>query len=178
MPTVNSSFSRDNNRVAITTDGIILASNSQILTGNNTTVTLPVFTITGTVEIRGIWGVVTTTLGANHTAAYWRLNDQSAQVNITLNTGTTLSAVAAGSTIVKKGLAAAALVLLDNAAGRVSEPTTLETVYFSPFVAMKKTGALTQIEYLYSTTDAPTSGAITFYVRFLPVSADGTIAAV
>lgn len=178
MPTVNASFSRDNDRIPITTDGIILASNNQILSGNNTTVTTPIFTITGTVEIRGLWGVVTTTLGANHTAAYWRLNDQTAQPAITLSTGTTLSGVVAGSTIVKKGLAAAALVLLDNAAGRVSEPTTLETVYFSPFVAMKKTAALTQIEYLYTTTDTPTSGAITFYVRFLPVSIDGTIQAV
>lgn len=178
MPNVNSSFSRDNNRVPITTDGIILASNSQILSGNNTTVTLPIFTITGAVEVRGLWGVVTTDFGSNHTAAYWRLNDQGAQVNITLNTGTTLSAIKAGSTIVKKGLAAAALVLLDNAAGRVSEPTTLETIFFSPFVAMQKTAAVTQIEYLYTTTNTPTTGAITFYVRFLPVSTNGTITAV
>lgn len=178
MPTVNSSFSRDNNRVPITTDGIILPSNIQTLTGSSATVAVPLFHIVGTVEIRGIWGIVTTDLGANHTAAYWRLNDQTAQVNITLNTGTTLSAVKAGSTIVKKGLAAAALVLLDNVAGRVSEPTTLETTYFSPFVAMKKTAATTDIEYLYTTSETPTTGAIQFFVRFLPVSIDGTIIAI
>lgn len=177
MPTVNASFSRDNDRVPITTDGITLASANQVLTGSNTTVTTPIFTITGTVEIRGLWGIVTTDLGANHTAAYWRLNDQTAQANITLNTGTTLSAIKAGSTITKKGLAAAALAKLDNAAGVISEPTTLETIYFSPFLLVKKTAALTQIEYLYTTTDTPTSGAITFYVRFLPVSVDGTISA-
>lgn len=177
MSTVNASFWRDNNRVPITTDGIAI-TDSQTLSGSNTTVVTPIFGITGTVEIRGLWGVVTTDLGANHTAAYWRSNDQTAQVNITLNTGTTLSAVKAGSTIVKKGLAAAALSLLDNSAGRVSEPTTLETTYFSPFLMMKKTAAATNIEYVYTTTDTPTSGAIQFFVRFLPISADGNITAI
>lgn len=174
MPTVNASFSRDNNRIPITTDGIII-SNSITLSGSNTTVAVPLFHIVGTVEIRGIWGIVTTDLGANHTAAYWRINDQSAQANITLNTGTTLSAIKVGSTIVKKGLAAAALVKLDNATGVVSEPTTLETTYFSPFVAVKKTAATTDIEYVYTTTDTPTTGVIQFSCRFLPVSADGTL---
>lgn len=176
MPTVNASFSRDNNRIPITTDGIIL-SNSQTLTGNNATVVTAIFAITGTVEIRGLWAVVTTAIGANHTAGFYRLNDQTAQVAITAS-GATLSGLAAGTTVTKKGLAAAALTLLDNAAGRVSEPTTLETTYFSPFVAMKKTGALTTIEYSYATTDTPTSGVLQHFVRFLPVSADGTITAV
>lgn len=173
MATVNASFSRDNNRVPITTDGIIL-STTQTLTGSNATVVTPLFHITGTVEVRGLWAVVTTIIGANHTAGFYRLNDQTAQVGITAS-GATLSGLAVGTTITKKGLAAAALTLLDNVAGRVSEPTTLETTYFSPFVAMKKTGAVTDIEYSYATTDTPTSGAIQHFVRFLPVSADGTI---
>lgn len=176
MPTINASFWRDANRVPLTEDGFT-TQNSKTLTGNNATVATAIFGITGAVEVRGLWGVVTTTLGANNTAAYWRLNDQTAQVNITLNTGTTLSAVAAGSTIVKKGLAAAALVLLDNAAGRVSEPTTLETPFFSPFVIMKKTAATTNIEFVYTTTDTPTSGTIQHFLRWLPVSADGTVTA-
>src|SRR6266403_6193951 len=123
MPAVAASYFRDANRVPITTDGLI-AQVSQTLSGSNTTVSTALFTITGTVEIRGIWGVVTTDLGANNTAAYWRVNDQTAQSDVTLATGTTLSAVKAGSTIVKKGLAAAALVLLNNSHERVSEPTT------------------------------------------------------
>lgn len=174
MPSISASYFRDGNRVPITTDGLVTQF-SQTLSGNNTTVATAIFTITGTVEIRGLWGNVTTDLGANNTVAFWRLNDQTAQPAITLATGTTLSAVKAGSTIVKKGLAAAALTLLDNAAGRVSEPTTLETTYFSPFVVMKKTAALTQIEFVYSTTDAPTSGVIQHFVRWLPLSADGAI---
>ena len=164
----------DDNGRTVTSLGYWL-SKSVTLSGNNTTVVTPIFTIAGTVQILGIWGVVTTALGANHTAAAWRLNDQTAQVDITLNTGTALSGAAAGSVIVKKGLAAAALTLLTSAAGRVSEPTTLETQYFSPFVAVKKSGATTQIEYVYATTDTPTSGVIQFFVSWLPVSADGMV---
>ena len=169
-------FTRDANNVPITTDGLT-SKDSQTFSGNNTTVYVPIFSITGTVEIRGLWGVVTTTMGVNHTAAYFRLNDQGAQVAITAASGVTLSGLAVGTTIVKKGVAATAVTLLDNAAGRVSEPTTLETPFFSPFVVMKKTGAATNIEYVYSTTDNPTTGAMTFYVRWLPVSLDGSIAA-
>lgn len=174
MTTASASFSRDANRVPITTDGLTIAT-TQNMMGSNTTTAIPLFRITGSVEIRGLWGVITTDLGSNHTAAYWRLNDQTAQVNITLNTGTTLSSKKAGSTIVKKGLATAALALIDTAAGAVSEPTTLETVYFSPFVAQKKNAANTDIEYVYTTTQEPTTGAIQFFVRFIPLSADGTI---
>ena len=119
MPSVNASFSRDNNRVPITTDGIILPSNIQTLSGSNTTVNTAIFGITGTVEIRGIWAVVTTTIGTNHTAGLYRLNDQTATVAITAS-GATLSGLAVGTTVVKKGLAAAALSVLDNAAGRLS----------------------------------------------------------
>lgn len=177
MPTSSASYSRDANRVPITTDGIT-TSTSQTLTGSNTTVAVPLFRITGSIECRGLWGVVTTDLGANHTAAYWRLNDQAAQVNITLNTGTTLSAIKAGSIITKKGLATAALAKLDNVAGVISEPTTLETTYFSPFVFVKKTAANTDFEYVYTTTDTPTSGAVQFFIRWLPLSSDANVAVI
>ena len=180
MPIISASFSRDANGVPITFNGITLPSNPQTLTGTsaNSPIITPIFGITGTVLVTGIYGVVTTVLGANHTTAYWRLNDQTAQVSITASSGTTLSTLGVGTTIVKKGLAAAALTALDSAAGRISEPTTLETLYFSPFVAMQKTGGVaTNIEYVYSTTDTPTSGAITFYITFVPVSPNGTITA-
>lgn len=165
----------DDNDKPISGPGVFL-SNSKILVGNNTTVTVPVFHVTGTVQILALWGNITTTLGANNTATYWRLNDQTAQVNITLNTGTTLSGAVSGSTIVKKGLAAAALTFLDAAAGRVSEPTTLETSYFSPFLVVQKTGGVTtDIEFVYSTTDTPTSGVINFYVQYLPIGSGSKI---
>jgi hypothetical protein len=174
MPLLSGQFSRDANYVPITTDGIT-SSKSQTLSGSSATVSTPLFRITGSIEIRALYGVITTDLGANHTAAFWRLNDQTAQIALTLATGTTLSAKKAGSVIAKKGLVGAALSLLDNVAGAVSEPTTLETAYFSPFVVVKKTAANTDIEYTYTTTDAPTSGVIQHFIRWLPLSADANV---
>lgn len=167
------SFGFDANNNPIIVDGVTTMA-TQTLTGNNTTVNTPIFRVTGIIEIRALWAVVTTVIGANHTGGLYRLNDQTAQVAITA-TGATLSALAVGTTVVKKGLAAAALTLLDNAAGRVSEPTTLETTFFSPFVVMKKTAANTDIEYQYATTDAPTSGALKHFIRWLPLSSDANI---
>lgn len=164
---------RDDNDSPV--QGFGLSTSSTItLSANNTTANVPVFHITGAVQVLALYGVVTGTIGANHTGGLFRLNDQTSQVAITA-TGVTLSGLAVGTTFVKKGLAAAAAVLLDNAAGRVSEPTTLETVYFSPFVAVQKTGATTDIEYQYATTDTPTSGVIQFFVLWYPVSANGRL---
>jgi len=173
---VSASFFRDANRVPITTDGLI-TTDAQVLSGNNATVAVPIFGITGSVEIRGLWGIVTTAL-QNHTAAAWRVNDQTAQLDITLNTGTSLTNAPVGSLIVKKGLAAAALTLKSAAAGAISEPTTLETNIHSPFVLTQKTGGIaTNIEYVYATTDTPTTGAIQFFLRWLPLSSDAAVTA-
>lgn len=166
---------RDDNDTPVQGTGITI-SNSKNLTANNAAGTaVPIFTIVGSVNILAIWGNITTTLGANNTAAYWRLNDGTAQSNITVNTGTTLSAAAAGSIIVKKDVASAALTLLTSAQERVSEPTTLETTYFSPFVAVAKAATTTNIEFLYSTTDMPTTGTINFYVQYIPLGAGSKI---
>lgn len=163
---------RDDNDAPVSGFGVSI-SNSKNLTANNAAGTaVPIFHVTGTVMVLSLWGTVTTALGANNTAAYWRLNDQTTQSNITLNTGTALSGAGVGSIIVKNGLAAAALALLNNSQERVSEPTTLETSYFSPFVAVQKVGGVTtDIEFVYSTTDTPTSGTITFYALYYPLGA-------
>lgn len=171
MPSAQGQALIDRNQRTIAVDGVT-GFTSKTFTGNNTTVATPIFGITGSVEVRAIWGVVTTVIGANHTASAWRINDQSANPDITLSTGTDISAAAVGSIIVKKGLAAAALTASTSASGRVTEPTTLETTYFSPFVVVQKTaGVATNIEYVYATTDTPTSGAMQFFVRWLPLSA-------
>ena len=172
----NAGFLHDASHVPITQLGLT-TTDSQTLTANNTTAHVPIFGITGTILVNSIYGVVTTTLGANNTAAYWRLNDQTNQSNITVNTGTTLSGAVAGSTIIKKGLASAALTLLSASQEQVSEPTTLETLYFSPFVVQQLPTAATNIEFTYTTTDTPTSGAITFYLCWVPLSVGATVAA-
>lgn len=155
----------------------IISTKVQTLVGNNTTVATPIFSVTGSVEVLRLWAVVTTTIGANHTTAFYRLNDQTAQPAITLATGVTLSALLADTVVAKFGLAAAALTLITNAAGRVNEPTTLETTMFSPFTLLKKTAAATNIEYSYATTDTPTSGVLQHFVEWRPISANGALTA-
>lgn len=173
----NAAFARDQNRVPIAQNGLA-STDSQTLVGNGATVAVPIFGITGSVLVNALYGVVTTALGVNVATTYWRLNDSSAQSNITNSTGTDISAAPIGSLIVKKGLAATALALLSSSQERVSEPTTLETMYFSPFVAVQKTANVaTNIEFVYTTSDTPTTGAITFYLGWIPLTSTSSVLA-
>ena len=164
----------DANGRPINLDGVV-ATKIHTLVGDNETAAVPLFRITGNIEVRALYGIVTTAIGSNHTAAYFRLNDQTAQVDITASSGVTMSSLAAGSMIAKKGLTAAAAIAINNSAGRINEPTTLETNYFGPFIMTKKTAANTDIEYVYSTTQTPTTGAIQFYLRYIPLSDDAKV---
>lgn len=168
-------FKRDKNFVPIADDGVTVTK-EVTLSANNTTASAALFTITGSVEVRALYGVVTTALGANHTAAHWRLNDQTAQPAISLATGTALSAAPVGSRIDRRSLVSVALTLSSSAAGAVTDPVAATAPsYFMPFALTKKSGALTQVEYRYTTTDAPTSGAIKFSMRWIPLSDDADV---
>ena len=151
-------------------------ANSKTLSASNTTANVSVFSITGSVLVTKLCGIVTTVIGANHTGAYFNLFDQTSRVNITLNTGgMTLSALPSGSFLGKLGLAGAVGTVKSAAVGGIIEPTTLETLEFSPFQAVKKSTAATEIDYTYSTTDAPTSGVIQFLIEYQPLSSDGAV---
>jgi hypothetical protein len=172
---INATFSRDANNVPIAIDGLT-SSTTKTFTGASATVNVPIFGFTGIVEIRALWGIVTTVLGANHTASSFRINDQTAQIYLTAVGGADISAYPVGSMISKVGLVATALTAKKADVGFVLEPTTLETITFSPVIIGDKT-ALTNntIEYHYATTDNPTSGAMQFFVRWLPISSDANI---
>lgn len=146
------------------------------LTNNNQTASQVVFTVTGSVLVLGVWAEVTTIIGANHTAAHLRLNDQGATIDITLNTGITLSGLAVGTLVFKGALTAAALTLKSNAAGFFAEPASAGQPVLSPFIAGKKTAAVTTIDYRYTTTDAPHTGVLTWHALWLPLSGDGNLA--
>lgn len=171
MPIASGSFSRDANYVPITRSGVTVAKDITF-SANNTTASVPIFTLTGSVSVYSLWGVVTTALGSAHTAAYWRLNDQSAQTAISLATGTTLSSFAVGSIISRRSVASVALDGDNSATGVFSDivAATAPDV-FMPFMITQKTGSvLTQIEYTYTTTNTPTTGAMTFYASYVPLS--------
>lgn len=170
---ITSSYWRDANSVPITTDGLV-TTDTQVLSANNTTAAVPLFTVTGNIECRGLWGIVTTTLSSAITVAFWRLNDQTATTALTVATGSTLSGIVAGSQISKIGLVATAMRSENATANHVNEVTSNLNV-LSPFLITAKAGALNQIEFVYTTTNAPATGAIQFFLRWLPLSLDANV---
>lgn len=164
---------RDGNGIPVYSDSPFKVSKAVTFTTDGTVIK-PLFTLTGSVMLTRIWGVVTTDLGSNHTAASLRLNDQTAQVYLTAVGGTTLSSIKAGSMVVKDKLVAVAVTKIDNVAGAVTETATAGIPVFSPVVLTKKTAAVTQIEYRYITNNT-SLGAMTFYASYLPLTADGAL---
>jgi hypothetical protein len=169
-------FRRDGNYVPITHNGLVV-NDIQTLTGSGTTVAVPIYSITGTVQVLGLWGVVTTALG-NNTAAYWRLNDGTNQSNISLNTGTALTSAPAGSLIVRRLAATNALTLESASQERVQDPGGSGVSSFTEFILVQKTGSVaTNVEFVYTTSDTPTTGVIQFSLGFIPLSSDGNVTA-
>lgn len=156
------------------------AFKDQTLSGSNTTVSTPLFRVTGTVKVTQLYAVVTTALGSNVTAAYWRINDQTAQVAISLATGTTLSSFTAGSKLTRNSLVSVALKADNASAAKVIDPVaaTAPDVYM-PFEVVQKTGGVqTDIEFTYTTTNTPTSGVIRHFVEWQPMSDGATLSAI
>lgn len=153
------------------------ASKTQTLTGNNTTVATPLFRVTGTVHISQLYAVVTTALGSNITAAHWRTNDQTATLPISAAAGTTLSSFAAGSVLTRHSLVSVALKGDNASAAKVIDPVaaTAPAVHM-PFKVVQKTGGVqTDIEFVYTTTNTPTSGVIQHFVEWQPMSEGSTL---
>jgi hypothetical protein len=166
------SFPRDDNRVPITSEGVQV---TKAIVTNSTAATavVPIFTVTGSVKVKSLYGVVTTTLGSNQTAAHWRLNDQTVATQvISLVTGTTVSNAAVGSLLIRHSLVSVALKLSTAAAGVVFDPVAATAPdLMMPFGVIQKVGGiLSQIEYVYTTNQNPTTGAITFYINYIPLT--------
>lgn len=178
MTTATQSFWRDGNRVPITGHGLVVRKDVTF-TGEAATVVVPLFRVTGLVEVLKIGGGVTTAL-ENHTDAHLRINDQTNTDQVLSKTTTlTLTNATVGAAIYKDGLAAAVLNYMDSGAGAISEPAVADEQSFSPVLINQiTTDANTDIEYVYTTSDDPTTGAMSFYVGFLPLSPDGNIEAV
>jgi len=178
MVAITQSFWRDANRIPIQGHGLVIRKDV-IFTGDATTVAVPLFHVTGLVEVLKLGGGVTTAL-EDHTDAHFRINDQSATDQV-LSKSTTLdiSDISVGAAIYKNGLAAAVLKYMTSDAGSISEPAVADEKSFSPVIINQiTTDADTDIEYVYTTSDSPTTGAMSFYVGFLPLSEDGNIEAV
>lgn len=166
-----STFRPDSSATNVTTK-------SYTTNANNTTANGSLFSITGTVRILKLYGIVTTVLGSNQTGGYFNLYDQSARVNITLSTvGVTMSSFTAGAMVIKTALAATLATIQNNNVGAIVEPTAAQGVVQSEFVAQKKTAAVTEIDWTYTTTNTPTSGVIQFFCEWQGLSADAAVTA-
>lgn len=156
------------------------AFKDQTLAGSNATVSTPLFRVTGTVQITQLYAIVTTALGSNVTAAYWRTNDQTATLPISAAAGTTLSSFAVGSTLTRKSLVSVALTGDNASAAKVIDPVaaTAPDVYMPFQVVQKTAGVQTDIEFTYTTTQTPTSGVLRHFVEWQPISDGATLTAV
>jgi len=171
----NGVFQRDENHVPITQNGLLVEKTIS-LTANNETVAVPLFTVTGSVQFIALYGVVQETLGSQVTAASWRVNDGSAQPSISALAGTTLSGFVAGSTLVRRGIASVALVASNASLTALIDPVASTTPgSFMPFIIIEKNGGPTAIEFRYATTNTPTTGSITFYAGWVPLTPNANV---
>lgn len=155
-------------------------STSITLVANNTTAAVPIFRVTGSVHVTELYGIVTTVLGSNLTAAHWRTNDQTATLPISAAAGTTISSFAVGSKLTRHSVLTVALKADNSSAAKVIDPVaaTAPEVHM-PFSVVQKTGSVqTDVEFVYTTTNTPTSGAITFFAVWRPLSTGSNLAAV
>lgn len=157
-----------------------LTSSSETLTANIATATLSIFRVTGSVKVLRLFGVVTTTLvGQNHTGAWFRFYDQTLNRALTLEAGApALSNFGVGSTIERTALAATIATVKQSSNAQITESAAAGDLVNCEFDLVAKNGANSDIQYTYSTTDAPTSGVIQFFCEWRATSADGAVAAV
>ena len=121
-----------------------IITSAKTIDGSSGTIVVPIFRVVGSIRGRDLQGFVTTALG-NHTAANFRMNDQTATIQISA------AAVAADAT---------------TNPPLTGPPFAASFCHMASWGMSSKTGANTDIEYVYTTTDAPTTGAILFSFRY------------
>lgn len=142
---------------------------------NNTTGSIATFTVTGAVQVHALYGFVTTVFSSNVTAAHFRLNDQTATVDMTLATGVNLSSLAVGSMLIKDSDITSEITALSSAAGQFSDSFNPGGPNPFAFLVQKKSGATTTIDFRYTTTNAPSSGVFRLWAIWEPMSEDGAL---
>jgi hypothetical protein len=143
---------------------------------NNTTGSIATFTVTGTVQVYAFWGIVTTQFSSNITDVHLRLNDQTATVDMTLATGATMSNMAVGALLIKDSDGAVdPLTGINSTAGAFGDSGGQGVPNAMPFFVQKKTGATTTIDFRYTTTNTPSTGAVRFWAVWEALSDDGAL---
>lgn len=147
------------------------------LSANNTSASVNVFQLTGTVEVKGLHGEITlaTTL-TNCTSVYFDLWDGTTSVPITKTTGAAFSGFGVGSFFIKDADAAIALSTIQNDQCRIKEAAT-GTRVFANFLITQKISTNTYVRFNYTTTDAPINAQVSVDIVWADID-NGTITAV
>jgi hypothetical protein len=153
---------------------------SHVINGNNASaIKLPVFQFTGNIRIRELYGAVTTQLGAHHTAPYFDQYDGNTRIELTSSTlPPDASNYPVGSLLLAYGKAATAMLGKSATGANISQASAANLDTFQETVLTSISGGTTQIEYVYSTSDAPTVGAIDFYAVVELLDASSSFSAI
>lgn len=157
---------------------MLRTTSTHSFTANNTANnTIQIFQVTGAVRVSKLWGVVTTAMGANHTGIFFVEYDGTSAVNISASSSGNLNSAAVDSFVGVTGVAATQTSVVTNATGNAHAIAANQEA-FQEFFLIQKAGVNTYVGYVYTTTDTPTSGAMTWTIEWEPLSADGNVVAV
>jgi len=135
------------------------------------------FTINGVVRIKEIYGVVTTALSADAGGVYLELFPSGGgAIELTKGVasgGVDVSSAPVGSLVIKVDVRTTEATYEASTNGFVWESTDWVNNY--PFILGKHDGEVTVIRLIYAGT--ATSGAITWHVKWEPMSSDGWVEA-
>jgi len=152
------------------------------INGDTATIFVPLYTITGVVYIRHLYGIVeTATLAANLTAAYLDIfpTGGAAVVMTKIAGAPAISDFEEGSILYKNSDAGDILdVQQANVAMFLEAGVALEDVPF-PFIVGKKVGAVTSIRFSYiaGADYQAETGQITWHCEWIKQSHDGLVVA-
>ena len=153
-------------------DDVVYATST--LDANNTTKEYNLFKLTGSVEITALDAHVSTVLSDNHTNCYVDLYSTTAAASISLATGLTLSSAPVGSVLYRAGAVTSVLTYLSSSQPRVGAAPLAD---YDDFVLVADESADTYIRFIHTTTNAPSSGAIHWHVKWRPLTDDGYLEA-
>ena len=156
---------------------IPLTSNTKILNANNTTAHVSVFTFTGTLRIVKLYALVTAALSSNITNVQFTVYDGTTRSSWSASTGCAMSSAPVGSTAIMGGLPTAALTYLASS-GISGGAGSTDLEPFQETNLQANATATSYLEFSYTTTNTPASGAVQVLVQYEPLTSGAGMVAV
>ena len=156
------------------TDGVHVQK-SVTLTGNGAGQKENLFQLTGTCQVKMIFGFCTEATNSTTLSNFkWELWDSNAATDITGVVNA--SGAIVGALVYKEALLAGAAIFANPTIGRIVEPAGNKKT-FEPFIAMQKIGANTYIRLSY-TGDGSSDTDWTFEIHYVPFQDEALLVAV